>query len=58
MLPRPTTKEVMQKRLDACKVCPFRTQLPVVHTSVCSKCGCPIASKVRFEKSTCPDARW
>lgn len=47
-----------QKRIAICRQCPSRMVLPVVKTEVCGRCGCPLASKTKFTRATCPLNKW
>jgi len=51
-----------QKRLAICAACPHRveTTIPLTKQKIarCGKCGCPLASKTKFARATCPINKW
>lgn len=50
------------KRLAICAACPHRieTVIPLTKQRLarCAKCGCPLASKTKFARATCPINKW
>lgn len=52
------SEDVIQKRLETCRACEFRTVLPMVNTEVCRACGCPLLNKTKFQQATCPKGKW
>ena len=49
----PLVEKLAEERAKICAECPF------LHLkSVCGKCGCPVLSKTRSLKSTCPLFKW
>lgn len=51
-----------EKRLAICEACPFRVThtIPMTKHKIarCAKCGCPLASKTKFARATCPLSKW
>jgi hypothetical protein len=49
-----------QQRMAICKQCPERRPfgVPPVAIEICGRCGCPLASKTKFPRATCPLAKW
>ncbi|HET6631529.1 MAG TPA: hypothetical protein VFG73_02320 [Rhodanobacteraceae bacterium] len=48
--------DTINARLAICAQCPHRkTRGPVAY---CGKCGCPLQSKTRMARASCPDGRW
>lgn len=52
--PSMADKEVQSKRLAVCDKCPSLYRL----TGNCTKCGCFVAMKVKFQVSSCPLGKW
>lgn len=50
--------EQIAQRLATCRACEFRGEIPMVRKEFCKACGCPLASKTKFLKSTCPKGKW
>lgn len=50
--------ELIAQRLATCRACEHRGEVPVLHTEFCKACGCPLANKTKFLKSTCPKGKW
>lgn len=50
------TPEVRQARADVCRACPDAT--PAGRPLFCGRCGCPLVSKVRFARASCPAGKW
>jgi hypothetical protein len=48
------TKEITQKRLSICAVCPEYVRL----TAQCKKCGCFMKAKAASPDSSCPIGKW
>jgi hypothetical protein len=42
-------------RLAICRACPHYIAKPFER---CGHCGCPLASKTRFARATCPIDKW
>lgn len=57
-----TWAEIVAKRLEVCHSCEHlaRKQALVFHLEYlkCNLCGCPIQSKTRLSRSTCPKSYW
>jgi hypothetical protein len=45
-------KQLAEKRLTVCSSCPQRK------ANKCSACGCPLISKTKSVKATCPLSKW
>ena len=45
-------EDIVQKRLQVCNTCPNQI------AGACSKCGCIIKLKVKYEESSCPINKW
>lgn len=50
--------ELIAQRLQTCRACEFRGVVPVMNSEFCKACGCPLANKTTFLKSTCPKHKW
>lgn len=50
--------EQIAQRLHRCRACEFHGIAPVLKTEFCKACGCPLANKTKFLKSTCPKGKW
>ena len=50
--------ELTEQRLATCRACEHHGEVPVVKTEFCKACGCPLANKTKFLKSTCPKGKW
>lgn len=50
--------DVIAQRLSTCRACEHRSEAPVLKTEFCKACGCPLANKTKFLKSTCPKGKW
>lgn len=46
--------EVQQERIDICSDCPFISQ----DRGRCTKCGCILSVKIKWESSSCPIGKW
>lgn len=55
-----SSSDKREKRLEICKKCPNIVKLPlgINGTGNCSKCGCFVDMKVKYEKSRCPVFKW
>lgn len=51
-------EEKVAERLETCKACEFKGELPVVKIDICTVCGCPLANKTKFLNSNCPKGKW
>ena len=45
-------KAVSEARLSQCHSCPS------LKIGMCTKCGCIVEFKTRYEQSTCPEGKW
>lgn len=62
------TEELATERAIKCSTCQFNQKSKVfswvsdeieeINASVCVKCSCPIAMKVRSKKEKCPVGKW
>lgn len=51
------SREVREHRASLCATCPSKTGSMIPRCSQ-MKCGCPIASVTRLQRSTCPRGLW
>lgn len=54
---KPAPPEVIAQRLATCRACPHHGDHPLLR-EICTACGCPLATKTRFHKPTCPKGKW
>lgn len=70
----PAVRELANRRLEECNMCPQRGEMNIVAASVirsvgpssqeskpmyqCNNCGCPLAAKVMSPESRCPIGKW
>ena len=52
----PCIQTMFSIRYKKCLDCPFRKQF--VGKDLCTKCGCPLASKLLAYKAECPIKKW
>lgn len=50
--------EEQRRRRDICATCPNAVRTARLSVHVCSLCGCPLASKTKFQRATCPAGKW
>lgn len=50
--------ELIERRLATCRACEFHGTAPLLKTEFCKACGCPLANKTRFLKTSCPKGKW
>ena len=62
--------EIAKERAAICSSCPFAVESDILnflirdnqHKEVqgykCSKCGCPLSTKIRSTTSKCPENKW
>jgi hypothetical protein len=60
LIPIPTvlaqvSAEQKAARLAICHACEHIKRQPIER---CGKCGCPLASKTRFQRAHCPIGKW
>lgn len=53
-----TSPAERQRRSDICRTCPNVRTLGRTNFMRCSLCGCPLASKTRFQGASCPAGKW
>lgn len=63
-------KQTAMERANICALCPFAEKSKVISWLMpdnnlkqvqgykCSKCGCPLSTKVRSMTSKCPENKW
>jgi len=51
---RKVSDEIANQRLEICKTCPNLIKL----TNQCTKCGCFMNAKARYESAKCPIGKW
>ena len=49
------TGDALKARLDICAACEHLRKAPIEH---CGICHCPIKSKTRVARSSCPKGKW
>lgn len=49
-----SSQQIISERIALCNVCPELK--PTMR--ICSKCGCQVDGKVRYNKSQCPIGKW
>lgn len=66
----PIDENIAKSRAETCSSCPFIKEgnmiklvipdkdLKEIQGYKCSKCGCPLSSKVRSKLSQCPENKW
>jgi hypothetical protein len=52
IIPTATPKELEEKRKEICNNCEKNK------IGICTKCGCVIKFKVKFEQNQCPLGKW
>lgn len=52
IFPSPEIEAMADARATICAGCPENV------ASICTKCGCPLASKTRSPQSKCPLSKW
>jgi len=45
------------RRRNVCVTCPH-VQMVAKKPILCGACGCPLATKTRFKRATCPVGKW
>lgn len=58
--PTDEQKMISEHRLHMCNLCPFKEYQDKLDFYYCSKCGCPLKSKIfsPVGPQACPDSRW
>lgn len=51
---------VAARRMEICKVCPYNSKFHKTNKLYehCTDCGCPLSTKTRSMKTSCPQGKW